>query len=94
MLKQRISPLSKQSPPFSPTSPFLEKIFHTHPYYQICETQSTPFIKGGGEAGGVWTMYVDNNLKHEIDFIINHNELLADHTTKDKISQFHEHGKQ
>ena len=39
-------------------------------------------------------MDVDNNLKHEIDFIINHNELLADHTTKDKISQFHEHRKQ
>ena len=30
---------------------------------------------------------VDNNLKHEIDFIIKHNELLAEHAIKNWINQ-------
>ena len=30
---------------------------------------------------------VDNNLKYETVFIIKHNELLAEHTIKNKISQ-------
>ena len=46
---------------------------------------------------------VDNNLKHETDLIIKHNDLLAVHTIKNKIRQLlskykhgnniHEHGK-
>ena len=39
MSKQRISPLSRQSLPLIPTLPFLEKIFHPHPYCQITGTQ-------------------------------------------------------
>ena len=34
MSKQRISPFL-DNPPFSPTPPFLEKIFHPHPNCQI-----------------------------------------------------------
>ena len=30
---------------------------------------------------------VDNNFKYEIDFIIKHNERLAEHTIKNKIGQ-------
>ena len=30
---------------------------------------------------------VDKNLKYEIDFIIKHNELLAEHSIKSKIVQ-------
>ena len=47
---------------------------------------------------------VDNNMKHEIDSIINHNENLTEHTIKNEIKQFlskykhangiFEHGKQ
>ena len=47
------SPLSKESPSFSPTPPFLEKIFHLHPYCQTTGSQSPPphsphphFVKG------------------------------------------------
>ena len=46
----------------------------------------------------------DNNLKHKIDFIINHQELLAEHTIKMEIrlllskykhgNNIHGHGKQ
>ena len=36
----KISCQSKESPPFGPTPPFLEKIFHPHPYCQIRGTQS------------------------------------------------------
>ena len=46
MSKQR-NPLSKQSLPFSPTPPFLEKIFHCHPYCQIRGSQF-PLYKGEG----------------------------------------------
>ena len=35
-------PLSKQSLPFCPTSPFLENIFHPHPYCQIWGGQFPP----------------------------------------------------
>ena len=31
---------------------------------------------------------VENNLKHEIDSIIKHNEPLTEHTTKTEITQF------
>ena len=46
---------------------------------------------------------VNKNLKHEIDFIIKHNEFLAKHRIKNKISQswsnkhgnnIHKHGKE
>ena len=41
-------PLSKQFPPFSPIPPFLEKIFHPHPNFQIRGSQPPfPFVKGG-----------------------------------------------
>ena len=30
---------------------------------------------------------VDNNLKHEIDFVIKHKELLAEHSIKNEIRQ-------
>ena len=40
MSKQSIPPLSKQPPAFSPTPPFLEKKFHSHPYRQKGGTQS------------------------------------------------------
>ena len=41
-IKVKNPPLSKQSPPF------LEKIFHSHPYCQIWGSQSPPpFVKGG-----------------------------------------------
>ena len=46
MTKQRIPPISKQSFPFRPTLPFLEKIFHYHPYCRIRRSQS-PLCKGG-----------------------------------------------
>ena len=46
----------------------------------------------------------DNNMKHKTNFIIKHNELLADHTIKIEIRQLlskykygndiHKHGKQ
>ena len=39
---------SKESLPFLTIAPFLEKIFHPHPYCQIRGTQSPLFIKGGG----------------------------------------------
>ena len=39
MSKQRIPPFYT-IPPFSPTLPFLEKIFHPHPYCQIRGSQS------------------------------------------------------
>ena len=47
---------------------------------------------------------IDNNLRHEIYFIINHNEILPEHTIKNEINQLlskynyendlHEYGKQ
>ena len=47
---------------------------------------------------------VSNNIKHELDIFIKHNELLAEHTTKKEIGRLlskykhgnniHEHGKQ
>ena len=40
-------PLSKQFPSFSPTPPFLEKIFYLHRYSQIWRTQ-LPLHKGEG----------------------------------------------
>ena len=39
MSKQRILPFIK-NPPFSPTPPFLGKIFHPNPFCQIRGTQS------------------------------------------------------
>ena len=42
---------SKESLPFLTIAPFLEKIFHPHPYCQIRGTQSPLFIKGGGGGG-------------------------------------------
>ena len=49
MLKQRI-PLFLNNPHFSLTPPFLKKIFHPYPYYQIRGSQS-PLIKGGSKYG-------------------------------------------
>ena len=41
-------PLSKLFPPVSPIPPFLEKIFHPHPNFQIRGSQPPfPFVKGG-----------------------------------------------
>ena len=50
-----------------------------------------------------WSKNVDQNLKHEIEFIINSNESLAENKIKSKIEQvlseykyrndIHEHGK-
>ena len=53
MSKQRIPPFQTISP-FSPTPPFLEKIFHHHPYCQIRRSRSPspPLQWGGGQ-----TMY-------------------------------------
>ena len=39
-------PLSKQSPPFSLTPPFLERVFHPDPHFQIRRKQPT-LCKGG-----------------------------------------------
>ena len=50
-----------------------------------------------------WPKDVDENLKHEIEFIIKNNEFLADKKIKNEIEQLsrykhgnniHEHGKQ
>ena len=51
-----------------------------------------------------WLKYVDDNLKHEIQFIIKGNKSLAENKIKNKIEQLflkykhgndiHEHGKQ
>ena len=51
-----------------------------------------------------WSKYVDENLKHKIEFIIKSNESLAENKIKNKIEQLlskykhgnniHEHGKQ
>ena len=51
-----------------------------------------------------WPKYVDENLKHEIEFIIKSNESLTENKTKNEIEQLllkyyhgdniHEHGKQ
>ena len=40
-------PLYKKSLPLSPTTPFLEKIFHSHPYCQVREVNRL-FIRGWG----------------------------------------------
>ena len=58
---------SKESLPFLTIAPFLEKIFHPHPYCQIRGTQSPLFIKGGGEEGEVLTMRVEYMKKKAID---------------------------
>ena len=51
-----------------------------------------------------WPKYVDENLKHKIEFVIKKNESLAENKIKNKIEQLlsrykhgnniHEHGKQ
>ena len=42
---------------FSPTPPFLEKIFHLYPYCQLRSSLS-PLVKGvGGGGGGGWTIW-------------------------------------
>ena len=51
-----------------------------------------------------WPKYVDENLKHEIKFLIKNNESLAENKIKNEIEQIllkykhgnniHEHGKQ
>ena len=53
MSKQRIPPFLN-NPPFSPTPPFLEKMFHLTLIAKLDEV-NPPFVKvewGGGEGGG------------------------------------------
>ena len=62
---------NSNNPTFSPTSPFLEKIFDPHPYCQIRGTQPLPppFTKGGEGRGG-WNCDICSHRKKSAPDVI------------------------
>ena len=55
------SPFSKQFP-FSPTPPFLEKIYHPHPYCHTWGTQTPLLYKRKYVSFIPWLLFLPNNM--------------------------------
>ena len=92
MSKQRVPPILTIHP-FSPTRPFLAKIFHPQPYCQIRGTQSLPFQKdvvGGGvptmNHQAIFSIHQKNQDKNLNDLV---NKKINTHTDTNTHTHIH-----
>ena len=76
------SPFSKQFP-FSPTPPFLEKIYHPHPYCHTWGTQTPLLYKRKYVSFIPWLLFLPNNMGFGIVLLLW--EQLFDHFQCDNL---------
>ena len=76
------SPFSKQFP-FSPTPPFLEKIYHPHPYCHTWGTQPPLLYKRKYVSFIPWLLFLPNNMGFGIVLLLW--EQLFDHFQCDNL---------